>query len=59
MAVKLYHVIPKSYKAVLRRKPTERRPENNLGRLETMVKAGRCDTYRLLKIQKKDKRAML
>ena len=55
----IMHVIPKSDKAVLRRQPTERRPENNLRRVERMVKAGRCDTYRLIKIQKKDKRAML
>ena len=54
----IMHVIPKSDKAVFRRKLTYKRPENNLRKVETRIKAGRGDTYRLLTIQK-CKRAML
>lgn len=47
-----FYVVPRSRVETLRKRVLEKRPENNLGRLETMVKAGRCDTYRLMKIRK-------
>lgn len=49
---------PKSRIDTLRKAPTRRPPENNLRNIETRVKAGKGDTYQLLKI-KKDIRAMV
>lgn len=49
---------PKSRIDTLRKAPTRRPPENNLRNLEARAKAGKGDTYQLLKI-KKDIKAMV
>lgn len=42
---------PKSFIGLFRRKPKRHPPENNLRNLETRVKAGKGDTYQLLKFK--------
>lgn len=42
---------PKSRIDTLRKAPTRRPPENNLRNLEARAKAGKGDTYQLLKIK--------
>lgn len=52
------YVKPKSYISVLRKEPTRYQPENNQRNIETRVKAGKGDTYQLLKVLK-DIKAMV
>ena len=53
-----HYAKPKSYIAVLWREPKRHPPENNLRNLEARAKAGKGDTYRLLK-DKWDIKAMV
>ncbi len=56
--MKLMYVKPKSKIDTLRKKPTERRPENYMSSMEARVKAGRGDTYHLMK-EGKDTKAVI
>lgn len=53
-----FYVVPRSRVETLRKRRVLKMPEDNSGRVERMVKAGRGDTYRLMMIRKNIK-AML
>ena len=53
-----HYAKPKSYIAVLYKEPTRYQPENIQRNIETRVKAGKGDTYQLLKVHK-DIKAMV